>query len=79
MKNYGIQVTLALPPDTDTPGYANENKSKPLETKLISETANLLTPEDVGNKILQDTLVIFKMIVLNKNITKCICLGWKIF
>lgn len=52
-------MTLALPPDTDTPGYANENKSKPLETKLISETAKLFTPEEVGNKILQDTLVIF--------------------
>lgn len=71
-------MTLALPPDTDTPGYANENKNKPLETMLISETANLFTPEEVGNKILQDTLVIFKFIFLNKNIMKCICLGWKI-
>lgn len=51
-------MTLALPPDTDTPGYANESKDKPLETLLISETAKLFTPEEVGRKILQDTLVI---------------------
>ncbi|XP_016663454.1 3-ketodihydrosphingosine reductase isoform X2 [Acyrthosiphon pisum] len=55
-KNFGIKVTLALPPDTDTPGYANESKDKPLETLLISETANLFTPEEVGRQILQDTL-----------------------
>jgi len=53
-------VTLALPPDTDTPGYANESKDKPLETLLISETAKLFTPEEVGRQILQDTLVILK-------------------
>lgn len=55
-KNFGVKVTLALPPDTDTPGYANETKNKPLETLLISETAKLFTPEEVGNKILQDAL-----------------------
>jgi len=55
-KNYGVKVTLALPPDTNTPGYANENKNKPLETMLISNTAKLSTPEDVGKKILQDAL-----------------------
>ncbi|XP_026817902.1 3-ketodihydrosphingosine reductase [Rhopalosiphum maidis] len=55
-KNFGVKVTLALPPDTDTPGYANESKNKPLETLLISETAKLFTPEEVGNKILQDAL-----------------------
>lgn len=58
MKNYGVKVTLALPPDTDTPGYANENKNKPLETMLISETAKLFKPEKVATKILQDALVI---------------------
>lgn len=56
---------LALPPDTDTPGYANENKDKPLETSLISETAKLFTPEEVGSKILQDTLVTLKPFYFN--------------
>lgn len=53
-----MNITLALPPDTDTPGFLNENKSKPLETLLISETTKLFTPEEVGSKILQDALVI---------------------
>lgn len=57
-------MTLALPPDTDTPGYANENKNKPLETLLISETAKLFTPKEVGSKILQDALVILKSIFI---------------
>lgn len=61
-KNYGVKVTLAMPPDTDTPGYANENKNKPLETLLISETAKLFTPKEVGSKILQDALVILMTI-----------------
>ncbi|XP_015366557.1 PREDICTED: 3-ketodihydrosphingosine reductase [Diuraphis noxia] len=55
-KSFGVKVTLALPPDTDTPGYANESKDKPIETLLISATAKLFTPEEVGRKILQDTL-----------------------
>lgn len=28
MKPYNIYVTVAYPPDTDTPGLAEENKSK---------------------------------------------------
>lgn len=68
-------MTLALPPDTDTPGYANENKGKPLETRLISETAKLLTPEVVGSKILQDALVIENLntFILNMHILKFQC------
>lgn len=61
-----MKVTLALPPDTDTPGFTNENKSKPLETMLISEAAKLFTPEEVGSRILHDTLVIY----LNWNLYK---------
>lgn len=55
---------MALPPDTDTPGYENENKNKPVETMLISETAKLFTPEEVGSKIFLDALVIFQFIYL---------------
>lgn len=51
-----------MPPDTDTPGYAEELIGKPLETLLISKTADLYSPEEVGNKILQDALVILKLL-----------------
>lgn len=40
-----ISIVLAYPPDTDTPGYKKENKGKPTETHLISETAGLYQPE----------------------------------
>eukprot|EP00501_MAST-03F_sp_TOSAG23-6_P000583 GSMAST32.ASY1.ANO1.604.1 assembled CDS len=33
---FGVKVSIAYPPDTDTPGFENENKSKPAETKAVS-------------------------------------------
>lgn len=59
-KPYGISVTLAFPPDTDTPGFANEQKTKPMETRLISETAGLIHPDVVAEKTLLDALVYMK-------------------
>jgi 3-dehydrosphinganine reductase len=41
----GITVSLSFPPDTDTPMYENENKTKPKETHLISDAAGLIKPE----------------------------------
>lgn len=55
-KPYGISVTLGLPPDTDTPGFENEEKSKPLETKLISEAGGLYKPEVVAEQLMKDVL-----------------------
>jgi len=55
-KLYNISVTLALPADTKTPGFENEEKSKPKETKLISGTGGLAKPEDVAKSILEDSL-----------------------
>ncbi|XP_028329286.1 3-dehydrosphinganine reductase isoform X2 [Gouania willdenowi] len=52
IKPYNIYVTVAFPPDTDTPGLAEENKTKPLETRLISETAGVCQPQHVA-KIVQ--------------------------
>ncbi|MCX7633274.1 MAG: SDR family oxidoreductase [Turneriella sp.] len=45
-----IQVSVLCPPDTDTPGYAEENKTKPPETRALSEKAKLLTAEAVAKK-----------------------------
>lgn len=53
---YNISVTLCLPPDTDTPGFSTEELSKPLETKLISQTSVLVSPEAVADKLLKDAL-----------------------
>ncbi|XP_059420100.1 3-ketodihydrosphingosine reductase [Carassius carassius] len=56
MKPYNIYVTVAYPPDTDTPGFAEENKTKPLETKLISETSGVCQPEQVAKVLLKDAV-----------------------
>ena len=48
VKRYGIAVSVLCPPDTDTPGFVEENKTKPPETKVISAAAKLMTPEAVA-------------------------------
>uniref|UniRef100_A0A336MDM6 3-dehydrosphinganine reductase n=1 Tax=Culicoides sonorensis TaxID=179676 RepID=A0A336MDM6_CULSO len=55
-KQDGISVTLALPADTDTPGFERENKEKPEETKIISGSGGLAHPKDVGERIVRDAL-----------------------
>lgn len=57
LRPYNISVTLSLPPDTDTPGFAIEELSKPLETRLISQTSGLVSPDVVANKLFRDALV----------------------
>lgn len=60
-KHLGVTVTLAMPADTDTPGFENEEKSKPKETKIISGSAGLAKPEDVAAQIVKDALVRLSM------------------
>lgn len=57
LKPYNVTVTLCLPPDTDTPGFVAEELSKPLETKLISQSAALVKPEEVAEQLFKDALV----------------------
>jgi 3-dehydrosphinganine reductase len=52
MKPHGIRVSVAFPPDTDTPQLAYENQYKPPETKAISGTAHALSAEKVAQAIL---------------------------
>ena len=40
-----VNVLVAFPPDTDTPGFEEEQIGKPEETRLISETSGLFTAE----------------------------------
>ena len=48
LKPFGIDVSVNFPPDTDTPGLHEEEKTKPEETKLISGAAGLLQPDEVA-------------------------------
>jgi 3-dehydrosphinganine reductase len=56
LKPAGIGVSVLFPPDTDTPGFANENKTKPTETAIMSETAGLLAPEAVARTFIEGIL-----------------------
>lgn len=63
-----VSVTLALPADTDTAGYAEENKTKPEITKIICATANLAKPHDVGRQIVEDALVCLLSLAIKDSI-----------
>jgi 3-dehydrosphinganine reductase len=54
LKPQGIKVSIVFPPDTDTQGFAEENKIKPLLVKVLSESNNkIMQPLDVARNILR--------------------------
>lgn len=53
MISRSVQVSVLCPPDTETPGYAEENKTKPFETQALSESAKLMTPDAVAAKFMR--------------------------
>ncbi len=53
MKPHCIRVSVAFPPDTDTPQLAYEEPFKPAETKAISGNAKALSADKVAQSILQ--------------------------
>ena len=52
LKWHDITVSVLCPPDTNTPGFAEENKTKPPETKAVSGAASLMQPEAVARALL---------------------------
>ena len=55
MSNY-VNVSLAYPPDTKTPGYEIENRSKPEACRLISESGGIWDANVVGKGIVEKAL-----------------------
>jgi len=53
LKPHGITVSVLCPPDTDTPGFAIENQTKPPETKAVSAPAKIMTPEMVADALIR--------------------------
>jgi len=53
LERYRIRVSVLCPPDTDTPGYELENRTKPPETWAIGATAKLIDPEVVARALIQ--------------------------
>ena len=52
LKPLGIRVSIVFPPDMDTPGLQNENKTKPFETFAAGST-KALAPDVVARSTLQ--------------------------
>jgi 3-dehydrosphinganine reductase len=53
VKPHGIGVSVLCPPDTDTPGFASENMTKPRETKAVSAGAKVLSAETVAGALFE--------------------------
>ncbi|MEO1210847.1 MAG: SDR family oxidoreductase [Cyanobacteria bacterium J06638_20] len=51
LKPSGIGISIVYPPDTDTPQLAEENKTKPAETKAITATADTWSADGVATTI----------------------------
>lgn len=56
LAEHGISVSLACPPDTDTPQYAAEQATKPAATKAISAGGGLHSSDKVARKIIAEAL-----------------------
>jgi len=54
LKPAGVSVQVLCPPDTDTPGFEAENKTKPIETHALSEGAKLMSAEKVAKGLLKE-------------------------
>jgi 3-dehydrosphinganine reductase len=52
-KPYGIKVSIVLPPDTDTPQLAYENRFKPLELKYLFPELGVIPPEQVARAVIK--------------------------
>jgi len=53
---YNIKVSILFPVDTDTPGFAEENKLKPPECAIISESGGIMTAEEVADEFIKGIL-----------------------
>ena len=55
LKPHGIMVSVAYPPDTDTPGYEIEMQTKPDITKKLSESGSVFSSEAVASDIVSQS------------------------
>jgi len=53
LKRHDILVSVLCPADTDTPGFEEENKTKPPETVAVSGTASICHPDDMARALIK--------------------------
>ena len=56
LKPYNIKVSVLYPPDTDTPGFEAENRTKPDVLAIMSQRFDQMQPEDVARAFLRGVL-----------------------
>ncbi len=44
----GVRLSVLCPPDTDTPGLAEERKTRPAETEALAESSGILSADEVA-------------------------------
>ena len=52
-RQWRIEVTVVYPPDTDTPGFAEEDRTRPPETRRVAAAARRLSADAVARAILR--------------------------
>lgn len=55
LRDRGIGVSIAFPPDTDTPQLAEELRTKPRETALMTGTVKVWSAEQVAERIVRES------------------------
>lgn len=53
LRRYDIVVSVLCPPDTDTPGFANESITKPEETRALSAGRKIMHPDEVARELIE--------------------------
>lgn len=54
LRHEGVRVSIAFPPDTETPQLIEEEKTKPAETRMMTARAGLWSADAVARRILKD-------------------------
>jgi 3-dehydrosphinganine reductase len=56
LREHGIRVSVAFPPDTDTPQYRFEQERKPAAARVITAAGGLFDADVVGKRIVSQAL-----------------------
>lgn len=56
LKPYNIKVSVLYPPDTDTPGFEIENRTKPPALSIMSQRVGLMQPDVVARAFVRGVL-----------------------
>lgn len=81
LKRHGVRLTLACPPETDTPFLVEESKTIPPQSRALKDLAGRLSPGVVANAIIRGIrkksyLVIPGFMAKALYLTQCYSPGW---